>query len=813
MDMKRLLKWLLGGAALLVGLVAVAALGLVLLVDPNDYRQEIAAKVSQQTGREFRIEGDIAFSFFPWLGFEFGAMELGNAPGFDKQPFARIASADAKVKLLPLFRMQVQMDTVVLHGMTLRLERRADGRSNWDDLVSAAEPAPAATKKQKAAARSPEKLLAGLAINGIEVRDANVLWIDKQTDQQLELKHFALTSGAISLARPIPLTLSGEVALAKPKLAGTFALSANVSVALEAERYRLEKLAVKTDLSGSLFPGGRLKAELQADAMADLKQQLAEVKGLQLSTLGSELEGEINVSHLLEQPAATGKLALKVNDGMVATAPIAASLPPDFKRGALNGTTLATTFQFDLGAQSLQLAPVNVALFGVDLKADVTGSKIIDEPRFQGELKSGEFVPRELIAQLGVSLPEMADPSTLTKAALSSRFDAGLDHVSLDKLILQLDQSTLSGHAAVRDFAKPVIRYDLQVDTIDVDRYLPPPSETPAAKATPPQQAAAAAPVALPLELLRSLDIDGRLRVGKVKVMNLSSQSLDAFLKAKGGQFRLHPLGAKLYDGGYSGDLRLDVRADTPKLAMDEKLDGVQAGPLLKDFLGKDYVTGSANLTAKMTAEGVEPLAIRKSLNGNGAFHFDNGQITGLNIGQRIREAYALYQGQPKPAEEAKQTDFSQLRGSFNVKNGVVSTSDLQARSTLFQVAGKGSADLVKEKLDMRLDTKVVSDIRDATGERTGDLTGELIPITIKGSFSEPKIGVDVASVLKAKAQAAIDKKKREVQQQLEQRKREEQQKLEQKKRAAEAKAKQRVEDEKKKLQEQLQDKFKNLLK
>jgi AsmA protein len=317
----------------------------------------------------------------------------------------------------------------------------------------------------------------------------------------------------------------------------------------------------------------------------------------------------------------------------------------------------------------------------------------------------------------------------------------------------------------------------------------------------------------LPLELLRSLDIDGHLRIGRVKVMNLTTEAIDTTLKAEDGNFRLHPLSAKLYQGGYRGDLRLNVQGDTPKLAMNESLSGVQAGPLLKDFLGKDYVTGKANVAAKLTAEGIEPTAIRKSLNGSGNFSFVNGQIKGLNIGQRIREAYALYQRQPKPTEETKQTDFSRLSGSFTVTNGLVKTRDLSARSPLFQVEGKGSADLVRERLDMRLDTTVVSDIRDATGERSGELTGEVIPITIKGRFDDPAIGVDVASVLKAKAKAALDAKKREAQQKLEQKKREAQQQLEQKKREAEARARERVEEEKKKLQQDLEDKFKDMLK
>jgi AsmA protein len=516
----------------------------------------------------------------------------------------------------------------------------------------------------------------------------------------------------------------------------------------------------------------------------------------------------------LEEPKIEGNLSLKVNDGKAATTPIAEALPAEFKREALNGANLAANFAIDLGpAQSLHLTPFKLAALGIALDADVAGSAIIDQPRFQGELKTNTFVPRQLLSQLGIVLPEMADPSVLTKAAFSSRFDAGLDHAELDKLLVQFDQSTLKGSAKVRNFAAPVVRYNLRLDGIDADRYLPPPSEEPAEASTAAEETEAQAAVELPLELMRSLDIDGRLRIGKVKVMNLSSETIDATLKAKAGHFRLHPLSAKLYEGGYSGNLRLDVRSETPKLAMDEKLSGVQAGPLLKDFLGKDYVTGKADVAAKLTTQGLEPDVIKKNLNGNGHFSFDNGQINGLNIGQRIREAYALYKKEPKPSEEQKQTDFSRLSGSFSITNGLVKTRDLSARSPLFQVDGKGQADLVKEKIDMRLDTTIVSDIRDATGRRTGELAGQVIPVTIKGSFSEPKIGVDVASVLKAKVKSAVDEKKREAQQKLEQRKREEQQKLEQQKREAEDKAKQRLDKKKQDLQKKLDDKLKDMLK
>lgn len=790
MRMKRMLKWIAGGLGVLLGLVVVAVIALTLLVDPNDYRDEIAAQVQKHTGREMKIEGDIALSFFPWLGLELGAMELGNAQGFGPEPFARIEAADAKVKLLPLLVGRVEMDAVVLHGLNLSLKRRGDGVTNWDDLAGKGKPAAAEAEAEKPSA-PPKQALAALAIGGIEIRDANVQWQDEVAGQSVAVSDFNLISGAISFDRPFPLEINGKVESSEPALKASIDLATDIGLNLPLQQYRMDGTKLSLQASGDLIPGGLASVTLRGDLAADLEKQTASAKGISLQGMGIDMDAEIAASNILAMPAASGSVKLVLTDpkGLVSMV----ELPPELKQEALKGSTVETSFSLDLGAaQALKLAPLKLSALGLELNASVQGEKIIDKPAFKGEIASSEFVPRQLLADLGIVLPEMADPSTLTMAKLSSRFDAGLDHASLKGLKLQLDQTTLSGDASVRRFKSPVIRYQLAVDEIDADRYLPPPSEesgkqqeskAPAAKAE--------AGPGLPLELLRSLDIDGSFKVAKVKVMNLHSNSILTTVRAEKGQFRVHPLSAKLYQGGYSGDLRFDVSTDTPKLGMDEKLSGVEAGPLLKDFLGKDYVTGKANLAAKMTARGIEPMAIRKSLNGNGSFSFDNGQVKGVNIGHLLRKAYALYKKQPVPAEEVQQTDFTALKGSFSVKDGLVTTKDLSARSPLFQVAGKGTAHLVSEKLDMRLDTTVVSALKDAANQNIDELEGVTVPITIKGSFGDPKFGVDVASVLRAKAKAAVEKKKEEVKE----------------------KAQERIEEEKKKLQKGLEDKLKNMLK
>ena len=81
----RVIVFVLGGLLLLV---VAAAIILPLVVDPNDFKDEISQAVESKTGRVLAIEGDIGLSVFPWLGLEIGPTSLSNAPGFSAAPFA-----------------------------------------------------------------------------------------------------------------------------------------------------------------------------------------------------------------------------------------------------------------------------------------------------------------------------------------------------------------------------------------------------------------------------------------------------------------------------------------------------------------------------------------------------------------------------------------------------------------------------------------------------------------------------------------------------------------------------------------------------
>ena len=288
--MGKFLKIILGLVALVAGLILVLAIVLPFIIDPNDFKNQIAAAVQENTGRTLSIDGDISLSVFPWLGLEIGPTRLSNAQGFGEQPMASMEKVQVRVKLLPLLHKQLEMDTIRLSGLRLDLGKDASGRSNWDDLLGEADEKTQTGAEQRGeAAGSP---LAGLAIGGVQVADARVLWDDRSTGSRYELNELSFTTGAIDPGKPFDLDLHFGMNATQPAIAGQTDLSGKVLIAESLQAVSLDDAELKLDLKGDGVPGGRLQLSLATDIAVDLERQTLEVPKLLLETLGLRVSGK-----------------------------------------------------------------------------------------------------------------------------------------------------------------------------------------------------------------------------------------------------------------------------------------------------------------------------------------------------------------------------------------------------------------------------------------------------------------------------------------------------------------------------------------
>jgi AsmA protein len=449
---------------------------------------------------------------------------------------------------------------------------------------------------------------------------------------------------------------------------------------------------------------------------------------------------------------------------------------------------------FNQNKQSLTVQGLKLAALGAKLHADVEASGLDKEPRYQISLASDPFSGREVARQLGITLPETADPNALSNIQLSSKLVGDLNNVTIKPLTLQLDNSNVDGYLQVKNFSKPAIRYQFTLDAINADRYMAPVKTAPGGKAVAPATAVSSQALQLPTELLRSLDIKGDIKVGELQISNMHSKQLLLNTNAKDGVIRLYPIKASMYKGAYNGDIKLDVRGTTPSLSMNERLSNINIGPMLKDLLGDDKVQGVANLNAKLTARGTTPESIRKTLTGSAGFQFKDGLVKGFNIAAYERALKAKLKGQPEPKEtDPAQTDFAEIKGTIKVTNGLASNKDLSAALPHARIIGKGSANLVKETVDYTIYTKFTSKAEGQSGKTYAQMNKTPLPVHFKGKLTQPDISVDYQSVLKAEAKKKVDEKKAEAKSKLE------------------AKRKEKEEAAKKKLEQKINDKLKDL--
>ena len=313
--MKSVIKWLAIAVGAVVVLLVVAVVAIPMLVDPNDFRDELVQGVKDNTGRDLTIEGDIALSVFPWLGVDLGPMKLGNAPGFDGDTFASTKRVSVKVKLMPLLSRRLEADTVVVEGLELNLARNAEGGSNWDDLAGG-KPAADGSKGSAGAAGSGSgggSGLAGLSVGGVSVEGGKVTWRDAQSGQSAVLNNLRFTTGQVEQGKPVEVEFGVDLEAAEAGLAANLAARTTLLLDLASTKVDLAPIELDAKLVGAAVPGNEAQVRLESDGIAyDGKAHTADLKALAIKVYNLEVAADIKASKLNAEPAFNG--TIKVSD-------------------------------------------------------------------------------------------------------------------------------------------------------------------------------------------------------------------------------------------------------------------------------------------------------------------------------------------------------------------------------------------------------------------------------------------------------------------------------------------------------------------
>ncbi|QQU66514.1 AsmA family protein [Pseudomonas fluorescens] len=654
------------GLVLLGLLLIIVALGFALthLFDPNDYKEEIRQIARDKAHIELTLNGDIGWSLFPWLGLELHEASVATLTA-PTQPFADLQMLGLSVRVLPLLRREVQMSDVRVEGLNLRLNRDKQGHGNWEDIgknlpdETTGTPAPAPV--EPVAETKPEKppQPIRLDIDSLTINNARVEYTDEQTGKQLSAESIQLSAGAIHEGASIPLKLTAFLGSNQPLMRVKTELNGNLRIQRALKRYQFEDMRFSGEATGEPLQGKTVSFSTQGQLLVDLAANVAEWTNLKLAANQLRALGELKANDLDKTPQISGALSVA---------------------------------QFDLA---------------------------------------------KFLESIGHPLPAMA-PGSLSKVELVSRLKGTPTSVALEDLNLKLDGSTFIGRVAVDDFAKQSLRVQLKGDTFNADNYLPAKSEAAkgatAARQAEVQSSEAGAMAAggntplpeaptkgawsndklLPLTRLRSLDVNADLAFGELTLSQLPIQN--AVLKASGidGQLKLDTLSGGLYNGTFQANGTLDVRQDTPVLALQSHIKQVPVERILQAQGKTPPVKGQLTLDSNLTGRGNSQKALIDSLNGTSSIVINNGVLLNANIEQQLCTGIALLNRKPlSTTPGGKDTPFQELRGNLTFRNGVASNPDLKVRIPGLTLNGNGDVDLRVLGMDYRVGIIVEGDKRD----------------------------------------------------------------------------------------------------
>jgi len=469
------LRILVATAILLLLLALAAAAYFAVTFDPNRYKSDIERYVKNSTGRTLELEGPVAISLWPGIGISIGRATLSNAN--EDGAFARMGGAHVSFDILPLLSRRIVVDEMQITGLHATVVRYADGRTNVDDFL-----------------RSQAQPSFVLDIGGLRLRDGGIEVVDLATGRRVSLSGLDATTGRIARGAPLRIEVSGTARSDAPHLDAKLTLQTLAAYDTVTQEWALQDIAARmrgdaaglrdaaVEMSGriavnarthavhaenlrvaakSVFAPGKLGVELTIPALqASDERWSAQGVKLQASLEASRSTTEI----LLDAPHYTGSATLwksaPVKLAITYRGPethlvtqIAAAFSGDFRTGRIDMPDLTTTF---------------------DLETNVLRSK-----RIAGELSgtaSIDLVQQDARVQLAGRVAE-------------SRIKARLD---------------------VAPLAPPAIVCDIDVDRLDLNRYLPAASRAPSRERL------------LDLSSLRPLRASGTVRVGALTISQVT---------------------------------------------------------------------------------------------------------------------------------------------------------------------------------------------------------------------------------------------------------------------------------------------------
>jgi len=389
--------------------------------------------------------------------------------------------------------------------------------------------------------------------------------------------------------------ITGDLSMVQGKRTVTGTFASPFSGNIENLVFDIPKLVGKLDVKDPSLPNGSMSGAFNLGAHADIKKELVNSQ-FNLNIAETKLAGDIDVASFK-----TPNIKFNLNADKLDLN----KLLPKSTASKQSTTAKSSSKPTDLSALK------NLLLDG---KLNI-GSIIYDKYRVSG---------------------------------LNVAIKADGQKLSLSGLNVKVDNSQIKGSLAISQFAKPLYTFNLDIDQVDVDRYVMADAGKNASSAN-----KAANDKPLDLSALKALNANGSIRVGNLKYGKTKASNININLKADGEKLSLNPLSAKVDDSQINANLGIS-QFSNPAFNFAINIDQLDADR----YITKDEASAKTETTTKNAADTPIDLSALKKLNASGEakigkLKLANIKTQNVNIGLKANGGLAtlspfsanLYQG------------------------------------------------------------------------------------------------------------------------------------------------------------------------
>jgi uncharacterized protein involved in outer membrane biogenesis len=620
--MRKALVWLLG----LIAVVLVVVLVGPSVVDGNRFKPWIADAVEDATGRRVTIGGALSLAILPTPMLSVADLRLANVPGARVPDFVRIKALDVRLGIADLLTGTLRLQRLALIEPVITLEVLVDGRSSWrlgqdgDGPDGAGEP-PVALALDRLTIENgvfryvtPAGLVEQVTALNAEFSAPSIVSGPFRGNGTFTFRDrpgaFSAALDRLISGRDSTLSVDLEVAGARAEVDGDLRLvggQPRFAGRLRGEGEDLRR--VVADLGGPRtadavpwLPVGPFSLDAKVTGSA-ARLALDDVS-LWLGYIGAKGAAQLAVDETVraDMTLSVGRIDLdrllaergtvtpsprpgptSVARGTPSAAPVTLAIPPGL------------TGRFDLSVDAViyrerVVQKVHLAALAGDGKLTFTDASAVlpgdsnfqvtgelapadGKPRFVGGIEARSSGARALLDWIGAEVSRVP-PGRLGILSASAEIAGTPDEVRVSNLVLEVDSSRLTGTATAAWIRRPAVEFELGLDRLDVDSYLPtvgaaPPMRTAQATPTPsgeaapegrPDTAAAGAegPFAA-LKLLETFDANIVAKVGSLTVNQQQIKGLELTGRISDGAVRVERASVADFGGGsaqITGSLR-----------------------------------------------------------------------------------------------------------------------------------------------------------------------------------------------------------------------------------------------------------------